>query len=156
MDEKKISINRREAIKAMLAAGGALAASTLIPGKWTRPVVQSGYVPAHAQGTLPPLTVTVIEACRDLGTASLTYNDPAGMVTNSANVALYVQGSCNQTVYNGTLGGLSHSGDGYSGDFGLQFDLNCTGLMPQFCVQMTVGSRSDTHCLPMRMCREPA
>ena len=51
MEEKPTSISRREAIKALLATGGALAASTFIPGKWTTPVVQTGYVPAHAQGT---------------------------------------------------------------------------------------------------------
>ena len=47
--DKKIS--RRRLLKTLAAAGGAAAASTLLPGKWSRPKVEVGVLPAHAQGS---------------------------------------------------------------------------------------------------------
>lgn len=48
------TISRRELLKVIAAAGGALAASTLLPGRWARPIVEAGVLPAHAQQS-PPL-----------------------------------------------------------------------------------------------------
>jgi hypothetical protein len=45
-------ISRRRLLKALTAAGGALAAS-LLPGEWAKPVVEVGVLPAHAQVTGP-------------------------------------------------------------------------------------------------------
>jgi hypothetical protein len=43
------TFNRRELLKAITAAGGAIVASTLLPGEWAKPVVEVGVLPAHAQ-----------------------------------------------------------------------------------------------------------
>jgi len=45
-------ISRRRLFKALIATGGALAASHL-PGKWAKPAVEVGVLPAHAQVTDP-------------------------------------------------------------------------------------------------------
>ena len=42
-------MTRRDALKILVATGGAIAASSLIPGRWTKPVVETGVLPAHAQ-----------------------------------------------------------------------------------------------------------
>jgi hypothetical protein len=45
------TVSRRRLLKALVAAGGTVAASTLLPSKWTKPVVEVGVLPAHAQAT---------------------------------------------------------------------------------------------------------
>jgi len=45
------TVSRRRLLKVLAAAGGAVAASTLLPDKWARPVVEVGMLPAHAQVT---------------------------------------------------------------------------------------------------------
>ena len=44
-------LNRRELLKVLAAAGGGLAAAAFLPGKWLKPVVEAGVLPAHAQAT---------------------------------------------------------------------------------------------------------
>ena len=43
------TLGRRQLLKAIAATGGAVAASTLLPGEWAKPVVEVGVLPAHAQ-----------------------------------------------------------------------------------------------------------
>lgn len=45
------TLGRRELLKALAATGGAVAATTLLPGKWIKPVIEVGMLPAHAQGS---------------------------------------------------------------------------------------------------------
>jgi hypothetical protein len=45
-------ITRRELLKAILAAGGGLTASAMLPAKWLKPVVKSGVLPVHAQTSI--------------------------------------------------------------------------------------------------------
>jgi hypothetical protein len=45
-------LSRREVLKALGIIGGAAAASTLLPEKWVRPLVEAGVVPAHAQSSI--------------------------------------------------------------------------------------------------------
>jgi hypothetical protein len=47
----KWEVSRRDALKALAAASGALVASGMLPKSWTSPVVETGIVPAHAQST---------------------------------------------------------------------------------------------------------
>lgn len=49
-------LSRRRAIK-VLGAGGVVAATLMLPSKWTKPVVESIIVPAHAQASAPPTTI---------------------------------------------------------------------------------------------------
>jgi hypothetical protein len=48
------TLGRRQLLKALGATGGAVAASSLLPGKWARPVIEAGVLPAHAQVTPTP------------------------------------------------------------------------------------------------------
>jgi hypothetical protein len=50
----KETVGRRQLLKALAATGGAVAASSLLPGKWAKPVVEVGLLPAHAQVTPAP------------------------------------------------------------------------------------------------------
>jgi hypothetical protein len=44
-------IGRRDLLKALAATGGAIAAVTILPGKWAKPVIETGLLPAHAVGS---------------------------------------------------------------------------------------------------------
>ena len=51
--ERSHNLNRRELLRVLAASGCALGAAGFLPGKWTKPLVQSGVLPAHAQSTQP-------------------------------------------------------------------------------------------------------
>jgi len=55
---EETSSGRRDALKKILAGTGVVTGSLLLPEKWTKPVVDSIIVPAHAvaSGTQPPPT----------------------------------------------------------------------------------------------------
>lgn len=50
-ERHKRTISRRKLLKALAAAGGAVAVTTLLPSKWAKPVVEVGVLPVHAQAT---------------------------------------------------------------------------------------------------------
>jgi hypothetical protein len=50
--ERGARIGRRQLLKTLVVAGGA-AASTLLPGRWVKPLVKVGALPAHAQASGP-------------------------------------------------------------------------------------------------------
>lgn len=56
------SLNRRQLLKLLAAAGGGVAASTLLPAEWSRPVVEVGVLPVHAQIS-DPQNLATIETC---------------------------------------------------------------------------------------------
>ena len=45
------SLNRRELLKILAAAGGGLTAAAFLPGKWLKPVIEAGVLPVHAQAS---------------------------------------------------------------------------------------------------------
>lgn len=49
-------ISRRELLKALAAASGAVVAASVLPSKWVSPVVDAGVLPAHAQGSVATAT----------------------------------------------------------------------------------------------------
>jgi hypothetical protein len=51
--EHRISMGRRQLLKTLVAAGWVAAASTLLPSKWVKPLVEVGVLPAHAQASAP-------------------------------------------------------------------------------------------------------
>jgi hypothetical protein len=58
-ERHKTAVSRRRLLKALVAAGGAATASTMLPGKWSKPIVEMGVLPVHAQITpLPDATAT--------------------------------------------------------------------------------------------------
>ena len=54
-------INRREAIKQFLAAGGLVTAASFLPGKWIKPVIASGKLAPHAQASACPFDVPIYD-----------------------------------------------------------------------------------------------
>jgi hypothetical protein len=63
MPNEKVTFNRRELLKVMTALGGSLAASSMVPSQWTKPSLEAGVLPAHAQSTLPCLPPYKIVQC---------------------------------------------------------------------------------------------
>ena len=53
-ESSQAALSRRELLKVLAASGGALAAAAFLPGKWSKPLVQAGVLPAHAQATPEP------------------------------------------------------------------------------------------------------
>lgn len=68
MSDKNVS--RRRAIK--IVASGALVATIALPSKWSRPIVESIIVPAHAQASPPLTTGTGTTATSTTGTTTAT------------------------------------------------------------------------------------
>ena len=56
MQREDPKYNRRDIIKKVLI-GGAIA-TVVLPGKWTKPLVNSIIVPAHAQASAPATSTT--------------------------------------------------------------------------------------------------
>lgn len=52
------TLGRRELLKALAATGSAVVASSMLPNQWTKPVIEAGVLPAHAQGSKPTATPT--------------------------------------------------------------------------------------------------
>ncbi|MDM8528447.1 twin-arginine translocation signal domain-containing protein [Anaerolineales bacterium HSG24] len=52
---EETKLGRRDLLKALAATSGAVMAASVLPGRWTQPVIESGVLPAHAQGS--PVTV---------------------------------------------------------------------------------------------------
>jgi hypothetical protein len=51
-EKTKKTINRRDALKALAAAGAGVVAASLLPGKWEKPAMQMGVLPVHAQSSV--------------------------------------------------------------------------------------------------------
>ncbi len=63
-DALKKTISRRQLLKTLIAAGGAISASTLLPGEWAEPVVEIGVLPVHAQvSPTPSVTPSLPNPC---------------------------------------------------------------------------------------------
>ncbi len=43
------NLNRRDILKVLAASGSGLLAAAFLPGKWLKPVIEAGVLPAHAQ-----------------------------------------------------------------------------------------------------------
>ena len=57
MENDNKNVSRRRALK-VLGLGGAVVATLALPSKWTRPVVESIVVPAHAAASPKSTTIT--------------------------------------------------------------------------------------------------
>ncbi len=98
------NINRREIIKVLAASGGALAAAAFLPGKWTRPAVGSGVLPAHAQATCGSATPTITRAVGLIIfdqpiyiTVQMYFQDPENIVSDDDLIAYSVDSPCGST-----------------------------------------------------------
>jgi uncharacterized protein YegL len=50
-------MGRRKLLKALAAGGGAIAVTAIVPGKWAKPVIEAGLLPAHAQASPTPTPI---------------------------------------------------------------------------------------------------
>jgi hypothetical protein len=59
-EQREREVARRRLLKTLVAAGGVFTASSVLPAKWLRPLVEMGMLPSHAQasGTPRPLCYT--------------------------------------------------------------------------------------------------
>ena len=48
------TVGRRQLLKVLIAAGGAVTTSAVLSSKWIRPIVEVGVLPPHAQVTYTP------------------------------------------------------------------------------------------------------
>lgn len=55
---QQTSLNRRALLKALAVTGGAVAASTVLPNEWVKPMVDVGVLPLHAQTSPTATAVT--------------------------------------------------------------------------------------------------
>jgi hypothetical protein len=81
MTDKKSNESRRKLLKSIAAGSGAVIAGKSLPENWTRPVVDSVMLPAHAQTSCRDVTRNetigiIIEIIDD--TVTITINDPTG------------------------------------------------------------------------------
>ena len=145
-ENRSHDMNRRELLKVLGAAGGGLAAAAFLPGKWLKPVVEAGVLPAHAQATdtlkLTNLDVWPVQGrsqqsnkCNlDLWSGSAWYEDdlckvgidPTQLIGSSPNLENWIvtdgpSGSCN-------------------GVFGFDFMACCNEVLS---VYLQVGSRQS-------------
>ena len=107
VEQTEEAISRRRLIKVLLATGGAVAASTLMPANWTKPVVESGVLPAHAQvseiiePTSEPIpTVYQLNCASDPNGGTLIWDGEGGTCIATAAMLVLVSGA-------GTVAGVT-------------------------------------------------
>ena len=69
-DQKKREITRRDIMKTVVIGG--VATMIVLPGKWTRPVIDSVVTPALAQASAPGTTGTTSTTATTTGTTVTT------------------------------------------------------------------------------------
>jgi hypothetical protein len=53
-ERREREVARRRLLKVLVAAGGVFTASSVLPGRWIRPLVEVGILPSHAQASATP------------------------------------------------------------------------------------------------------
>jgi hypothetical protein len=160
---------RRKLLKVAAAAGGAVAATTMLPGSWVKPVAKLGVLPAHAQvsNTLQITNLTVGPAVPQAARrgavgegfqwAQFDYHDELGKVNNNTELTAEYQEAavegapaitvCGEIVFDavplGSIPGLQREGDGFDGTIGFNFFYNCTSPSFQFMVQLGDSARTS-------------
>jgi len=91
-------ITRREALKALTAAGGAVLAGAMLPDKWAKPIIGRGVLPAHAQASV----VFEIVGCEFYQSDSYPVNSSAWILPVEKDISL----TCDWTYqpYNNGVG----------------------------------------------------
>jgi hypothetical protein len=172
-------ISRRHLLKILAATGGAVAAWTLLPGKWSKPVVEAGMLPIHpaqasASSTLHLVALDIVlrnngrdEASNGVPSTSLfdattEYTDSLSQVSDSATLRAWLD-PCGHLFFDSisSLHGAPYyvvrNGTSSHGDIHFQFqtDWYCLNNGPDLCVQLSVGSRTSND-LCRQVNRNPA
>jgi hypothetical protein len=126
----KQTLNRREMLKVLVAASGAMGAVAFLPAKWSKPVIEAGVIPAHAQSSQYPLTISGLTAFVDVepppditGYGRFSWDDPLGAVSCGDQINATIQG-CAQSVLV-QCEGVGKNIDGLSGYLEFSFDTDC-------------------------------
>lgn len=99
------SRDRRRLLKALAVSGGAIAVSTIVPGKWVRPMIEVGHLPAHAQTSGGTLSVSFNPASVTEGNPSdatiMRHGGPRGAETYPLSYAGGMTGPADVSFANG-------------------------------------------------------
>ena len=152
--EEGRSLSRRDALKALAAIGGAATLSVL-PNEWEPPVVKVGTLPAFAQASPSPVTISNLSAsdrrgpcdpgggqASDLFSLSLTYNDTQGQVfVDQTRLRAILEFLPSQATESNevTLNPINISGDGSSGTITIPL---CVGFGSEASVNVTIFIRN--------------
>ncbi len=150
------TLGRRDLLKALAAGGAAVTAASLLPGKWVKPMVEAGVLPAHAQTSdlaIANLRDTFQAAVLDVGAAALDvayfdYTD--GLCQVDENTQLFVS-------TNPPGGDLGFSGKTIAQWFGelcaaivgttctgtIAFSFNTTGNPTELTVKIAASGRTS-------------
>jgi hypothetical protein len=114
-NDKEVSVeNRRKVLRSLGGAAGVLGAATQVPEKWTRPVVDSVMLPAHAQTSPAPSTTSAPPTTQAPLTATccihytgnggfnafeVTISEPVdGIIVTMNSISVTKAGGCTPTV----------------------------------------------------------
>jgi hypothetical protein len=114
------AIGRRDALKVLAASTGAVLGAAALPGEWTKPVVETGVLPVHAQASA---SITIQAVAIDYwvdGPASVgltfSYVDSIGGFDPAWTIHYQFEGfAWRSALLN--LPTFIQSGDGFSGTF---------------------------------------
>jgi hypothetical protein len=88
--ESEIPSNRRQLLKALAVGSGIAASAAVLPDRWSKPVVEAGTLPDHAQSSGPTLTAAATPmsgAVCWITDISVTMSPPTANVTIRATVS---------------------------------------------------------------------
>ena len=161
IDNHKQNLSRRKVLKALTAVGGAVAATNLMPGKWTSPIIDLGVLPAHAQTNSAPielvgnlqitpggggssLSISEVSASGAgalIYTAECQYRDPLMSMT-TANTTATGRTQCTPNVPTSVL--YVSPENAASGVVGFSFSTPlCNLSTTEFCTSVSSGGRSS-------------
>ena len=121
-----VSAVRRRLLQTLAATGSLVAVDSLVPGQWVKPVVEVGYLPAHAQASgivlsNGSLSLTPGSSCNggagNVYTVSFSYNNPFGGVEPGSQVqhSFEFEPSGFSGQFTQLLSAADISGDGFQG-----------------------------------------
>jgi len=161
-------VSRRKLLKALAATSGAVVASQMLPGQWMKPVIESGLLPAHAQGSPTPTPAPTPasgfrifnQAQQQAGTinncnagngtefeTSFEYDDPSGnIVAGKAKIFCSFFGNPTQELLLDDTLGKKQIGDGFKGKLIIPWCLrfrNTNEAVFRYQLQNGVGNLSN-------------
>ncbi len=159
----KQALNRREMLKALVAASGAIGVAAFLPAKWSKPAIEAGVIPAHAQSSQIPLTISNLEVDvpaqtpPDItGYGSFDWDDPLGEVSCGDQISATIVGCAGSVT--ATCSGVGNNVGGLSGYLEFSFDTECLIEGGEtMCVTLKQGSRtSNQTCGPIMVEAKPS
>jgi hypothetical protein len=159
------TISRRHLLRVLAGTSGAVAAWSLLPGKWTRPIVEASMLPRNLQASPTGSTLrinnlsaqAVFTRGRDRDgqdfRAGFDYADDLSHVDDSATLAADID-PCGQIFFAQSLSALESSiglvwnGTASSGHITFPFngDVGCINGSAILCVTLGVTGRSALAC----------